>query len=181
MVPNVLAGLLGSERNGGIHTSCERIHVELVVADRSFVADEHPNLNSHHATRTRSTMHVLCISELQEILANVASFNRSDRRRCWDLCWSSRSRTDRQTCVSLQRIVNVDYTIGVAVFGVDGTMLGTSTVVCHVPRIWLGVYAQQPVDLTLDFGISNCYPPASKFHASISDCTVLTPDQWLKG
>jgi hypothetical protein len=73
---------------------------------------------------------------------------------------------------------NVDYTIAITVFAADGNMLGASTVVCHVPRIWCGVYVQQPVDLTLDFGISNSYSHATKFQTSISDRTVLTPDQW---
>ena len=73
---------------------------------------------------------------------------------------------------------NVDYTVGVAVFAADGSMLGSATVECHVPRIWLGVYGQQPVDLALDFGISNNYSHAAKFQACISDRTVLTPDQW---
>ena len=82
---------------------------------------------------------------------------------------------------SLLTFDNIDYTIGIAVFRADGTMLGVSTVICHVPRIWLGVYAKQPVDLKLDFGVSNNYPNGSKFKATISDRTVLTPDQWQKG
>ena len=81
---------------------------------------------------------------------------------------------------SLLTFDSIDYTIGITVFRDDATMLGVSTVVCHVPRIWLGVYAQQPVDLTLDFGVSNNYPQASRFQVSISDHTVLTPDQWQK-
>ncbi len=91
---------------------------------------------------------------------------------------SKSSRLTVNTTGSLLTFDNVDYTIGVAVFAADGSMLGSSMTVCNVPRIWLGIYGQQPVDLTLDFGISNNYAHASKFQACISDRTVLTPDQW---
>ena len=82
---------------------------------------------------------------------------------------------------SLLTFDNIDYNFSVVVFAADGSMLGSSTVVCSVPRIWLGVYGQQPVDLTLDFGISNKFEHATKFMACISDRTVLSPDQWQDG
>lgn len=82
---------------------------------------------------------------------------------------------------SLLTFDNVDYTISVTVFAADGAMLGSSTAVCAVPRVWRGVYLQQPVDLTLDFGISNKFEHATKFMACISDRTVLNPDQWQDG
>ncbi len=82
---------------------------------------------------------------------------------------------------SLLTFDDVDYTVGVTVFAGNGSMLGASTAVCQVPRIWLGIYAQQPVDLMLDFGISNNYTRAQRFLACISERTVLTPDQWQTG
>ena len=76
---------------------------------------------------------------------------------------------------------DVDYSVGLAVFDEEGLMLGSTSTTCHVPRIWVGRYGQQPVDLTLDFGISNNFKSARRFQASISERTVLTPDQWQKG
>lgn len=89
--------------------------------------------------------------------------------------------TNRATAVVKGRLYtfdNVDYAVGIALLTGDGSMLGVATTVCKVPRIWLGVYGMQPVELALDFGISNNFRRASRFMASISDRTVLTPEQW---
>jgi hypothetical protein len=76
---------------------------------------------------------------------------------------------------SLLTFDDVEYSIGLVVCGENESLLGASTAVCKVPRIWVGAFLKQPIDLTLDFGISNNYSNAKHFQCCISDRTVLTP------
>ena len=81
---------------------------------------------------------------------------------------------------SLLTFDEVDYDVSAVVFDRWGEVLGAARAVCKVPRIWLGVYASQPVALNLDFGRSNRFADATHVMVAISDRDVLTPDQWQK-
>lgn len=81
----------------------------------------------------------------------------------------------------IQTFDKVDYDVSVAVLSDQGKLLGVARTQCKVPRFWAGRYGNQQVKLAMDFGISKDFDGPLSFLASISNRTVLTPDQWNKG
>jgi hypothetical protein len=75
---------------------------------------------------------------------------------------------------------SVDYDVHAAVFDAQARLLGTARAVCSVERVWLGAVGTSPVELRLDFGVSEAFKRGEWFTLGITERKVLTPDDWAK-
>lgn len=73
---------------------------------------------------------------------------------------------------------DVKCTIHLAVFDVQGHMLGTAQHIVDVPRVWSRIPVLMFEDWQLDFGTCDCYQNVAYIAGSATHGKALTPDQW---
>lgn len=73
---------------------------------------------------------------------------------------------------------DADCTIHLAVFDNKGALLGTASIVEHVPRAWEGVPVLMFEDWKLDFGSCACYHDVAFITGAATHAKVQTPDDW---